>query len=213
MEHVVFYQSPQGAPAFRRLASLEDAVSFVEHLRNVEGVTEFSVFSLSPVTLSMRAYYHVEVAGGEPSPPAQAPVSEPVAEAASPFGHVPEAPTDEAPAAPAAAPPPLPDAPPFGAPLEPVSPTSGMSFNAMEEEATAPLANVPFAAAPLPPASPSIPETFVKDEPMDLPAPADAADAAAEPMPIDPSVVDPTTEEVVPAPPTGRRSMGFFARS
>ena len=37
MEHVVFFPAPDGTPAFRRLASLEDAARFVEHLRNVEG--------------------------------------------------------------------------------------------------------------------------------------------------------------------------------
>ena len=61
MEHVVFYQSTQGTPAFRRMASIEDAVSFAEHLRNVEGVTDFSVYTLSPVSLKLRAYYHVEI--------------------------------------------------------------------------------------------------------------------------------------------------------
>jgi hypothetical protein len=61
MEHVVFYQSTQGTPAFRRMASIEDAVSFAEHLRNVEGVTDFSVYALTPVSLKLRAYYHVEI--------------------------------------------------------------------------------------------------------------------------------------------------------
>jgi hypothetical protein len=91
-----------------------------------------------------------------------------------------------------------------------------MSFNALEEEAStpteelpAPTASMPFAAAPLPPAGGgSSIETFVKDDPADLPS-ADAND----PSPVDPTVVDPTTEEVVPSPPSGRRSMGFFARS
>jgi hypothetical protein len=55
----------------------------------------------------------------------------------------------------------------------------------------------------------AIAETFVKDHPADLPPAADST----EPPHIDPNVVDPTTEEVVPAPPSGRRSMGFFARS
>jgi hypothetical protein len=218
MEHVVFYQSAQGVPAFRRVASLEDAVSFAEHLRNIEGVTDFSVYSLSPVTLSMRAYYHVEVSGAEAAAPAQPAAPEAVSDAASPFGSSPGAPvTEPQPAVAADTPPPLPDSPPMGSPLA-ASPAPAMSFNAMEEEAAAPLeataapvANLPFAAAPLPPTGGMAPiaETFVKDDPADLPPPADVA----EPAPVDPTVVDPTTEEVVPAAPTGRRSMGFFARS
>ena len=81
MEHVVFHPGPDGSPSFRRVGSLEDAVRFVEHLRNAEGVSEVSVHALAPVPLAFRAYYKVEV------PVEQAPVdvpapSEPVFEAA-----------------------------------------------------------------------------------------------------------------------------------
>jgi hypothetical protein len=155
MEHVVFYQSAQGMPAFRRVASLDDAVSFAEHLRNVEGVTDFSVYALSPVTLSLRAYYHVEVAGapGAAQPTAASPTAEPE------------------PTAPA---------PPASEDLDPV---------AAAEEPYVP--GMPFAAAP--PVSPP------SGDPESV-----AATLEAE------SVTDPTVEEVVPS---GRRSMGFFARS
>lgn len=61
MEHVVFFPAPDGTPAFRRLASLEEAVRLVEHLRNVEGVSSVSVHALTEVPLSFRAYYRVEV--------------------------------------------------------------------------------------------------------------------------------------------------------
>jgi hypothetical protein len=68
MEHVVFFPGPDGAPSFRRLTSLDDAVRFVEHLRNVENVSEVSVHTLSPVPLSFRPYYRVEVPAGEAAP-------------------------------------------------------------------------------------------------------------------------------------------------
>src|SRR3954466_3630729 len=71
MEHVVFHPGPDGSPSFRRFGSLEDAVRFVEHLRNVEGVSEVSVHALAPVPLAFRAYYRVEV------PADQAPVDVP----------------------------------------------------------------------------------------------------------------------------------------
>jgi hypothetical protein len=61
MEHVVFYPSADGSPAFRRVASLDDAVRFVEHLRNIEDVSDFSVHALSEVPMHFRAYYRVEV--------------------------------------------------------------------------------------------------------------------------------------------------------
>jgi hypothetical protein len=61
MEHVVFYPAATGVPAFRRVSSLDEAVNFVEHLRNVENITDFSVQALTPVQLSFRAYYHAQV--------------------------------------------------------------------------------------------------------------------------------------------------------
>ena len=61
MEHVVFYPASDGAPAFRRLANLEEAVRLVEHLRNVEGVSSVSVHALTEVPLAFRTYYRVEV--------------------------------------------------------------------------------------------------------------------------------------------------------
>ena len=61
MEHVVFFPAPDGAPAFRRVASLDEAVRLVEHLRNVEGVSSVSVHALTEVPLAFRAYYRVEV--------------------------------------------------------------------------------------------------------------------------------------------------------
>src|SRR4051812_50141018 len=82
MEHVVFFPGPDGSPTFRRLSSLDDAVRLVEHLRNVENVSEVSVHSLAPVPLAFRPYYRVEVPAGE-APAEAAPVAElaPVAEA------------------------------------------------------------------------------------------------------------------------------------
>lgn len=67
-EHVVFYPSADGGPAFRRLPSLEEAVRFVEHLRNVEGVSEVSVYALAEVPLAFRPYYRVEVSAAAPAP-------------------------------------------------------------------------------------------------------------------------------------------------
>lgn len=71
MEHVVFFPAPDGAPAFRRVPSLDEAVRLVEHLRNIEGVSSVSVHSLSEVPLAFRAYYKVEVPteAHVPSPP------------------------------------------------------------------------------------------------------------------------------------------------
>jgi hypothetical protein len=82
MEHVVFFPGPDGAPAFHRFASLDEAVRFVEHMRNVEGVVDVSVHQLTLVPLAFRAYYKVEVPGEAaemPAVPELAPPLEPVA--------------------------------------------------------------------------------------------------------------------------------------
>jgi hypothetical protein len=88
MEHVVFYPGPDAAPAFRRFSSLDESVRFVEHLRNIEGVSDVSVHMLTAVPVAFRAYYKVEVPAGDmadvmsPEVPEQAsPPAEPVAEA------------------------------------------------------------------------------------------------------------------------------------
>lgn len=60
----MFFPAHDGSPAFRRVASLEDAVRLVEHLRNVEGVSEVSCHALTEVPLAFRAYYRVEVPVG-----------------------------------------------------------------------------------------------------------------------------------------------------
>ncbi len=82
VEHVVFFPSSDGTPAFRRLPSFEEAVRLVEHLRNAEGVEHVTVHSLTEVPLAFRAYYRVEVPAGHEAPAvvAEVPVQAPVAE-------------------------------------------------------------------------------------------------------------------------------------
>ena len=65
MEHIVFFPAHDGSPAFRRVANRDDAVRLVEHLRNVENVSEVSLHSLAEVPLTFKTWYHVEV---EPVP-------------------------------------------------------------------------------------------------------------------------------------------------
>jgi hypothetical protein len=65
VEHVVFFPAPDGTPAFRRLATIDDAARFVEHLRNVENVSEASVHTLTEVPLSFKAWYRVELPNSE----------------------------------------------------------------------------------------------------------------------------------------------------
>jgi hypothetical protein len=81
VEHVVFFPAPDGAPVFRRVVSLEEAVRLVEHLRNVDGIAEVAVHPLgAEVPLAFRAWYRVEVPAGAAAAPAAEPAVEPVAE-------------------------------------------------------------------------------------------------------------------------------------
>jgi hypothetical protein len=87
MPHMVIYRAPDGSPAYHQAEALEDAVRFVEHLRNQEQVGDARIFRMQEVAIEFRAYYRVEVApDGEPvvqpAQPAQsAEAGAPVAEA------------------------------------------------------------------------------------------------------------------------------------
>lgn len=183
MEHVVFFLSPEGAPAFRRLPSLEDAVHFVEHLRNAEGVTEFSVHSLAPVQLAMRAYYRVEAV----EPVADAVPAEAVAPAASAVPA--EAVAAEAPAV-------LLADEPTEAPRELVPDVAG-SFAVDYPTELLPEV-VPPPAAPL--------DESAAPQPLPLAPDPDPEPEPAVPMPAEP--VLPVAENGS----AGRRGLGFFSR-
>jgi hypothetical protein len=71
VEHVVFFPAHDGSPAFRRVPSLDEAVRLVEHLRNMEGVSEVSCHALTEVPLAFRAYYRVEVPAADAQVPEQ----------------------------------------------------------------------------------------------------------------------------------------------
>lgn len=87
VEHVVFFPTRDGGASFRRLPSFEEAVRLVEHLRNVEGVEQVSVHSLTEVPLNFRAYYRVEV---PQAPSQQTPTQHTLAPPAHPQEEAPE---------------------------------------------------------------------------------------------------------------------------
>ncbi|HTW21373.1 MAG TPA: hypothetical protein VME70_14315 [Mycobacteriales bacterium] len=240
MEHVVFYPAASGVPAFRRVSSLEEAVAFVEHMRNAENVTDFSVHELRPVQLSFRAYYHAEVpadavvatatvvaeavvdtapapvAAPEPESVVETPepafVAEPVAEAA-PLSVVPDVPADE--------------------PAEADDRSQQWIAEATVVEPAAPDAPPAEADEALAPAPQDVPS--LADDPVVAVVPAfadpvddEAAEAPTQRTPFaDAPPVTPAAESETPAEddavsasgdvipslaPTGRRSLGFFAR-
>ena len=76
MSHMVIYRSSDGKPGYQQVEQLEEAIRFVERLRNEEGVTEAKLYNLVEVPISFKTYYQVEVGNGSAAP-APAPAAEP----------------------------------------------------------------------------------------------------------------------------------------
>jgi hypothetical protein len=61
--HMVIFRRPEGKPGYHQAESVEDAVRFVEMLRNQEKVTDARIFRMEEVPIEFRTYYRVELAG------------------------------------------------------------------------------------------------------------------------------------------------------
>lgn len=141
MSHMVIYRTADGQPGYHQTDALDDAISFVERLRNSDGVDHARIFRMEEVTFDFKPYFKVEV-GGEAAAPAMAPAPAPAPEPA-PFS---------APA-PAAAP-------------APVDEHNWMDLPIVEEPAEAPVLD-PF-GAPAEPAPAEMASPF--GEPLVAPA-------------------------------------------
>src|SRR3954447_6299193 len=75
MPHMVIFRDAEGRPGYHHADGIDEAVRFVEHLRNEQHVSDARVFSMQEVPLEFKTYYRVEVT----SPVAESPVDEPVA--------------------------------------------------------------------------------------------------------------------------------------
>lgn len=98
MSFMVNFRSVEGKPGYHPTDSLEEAVRFVEHLRNQEQVTDARVWRLQEVPLEVKTYYKVVVPSGVPAPspappaePALAMTAAPVVEDGAPKGEEPGA--------------------------------------------------------------------------------------------------------------------------
>lgn len=60
---MVVFKTNEGKPGQHWADSLEDAVRFVEHLRNNEQVNDAKVFRMQEVPLEFKVLYKVEVSG------------------------------------------------------------------------------------------------------------------------------------------------------
>ena len=124
MSHMVIYRSAEGKPGYHQTEELDDAVSYVEALRNQEGVEHARIFRLEEVTFDFKPYFKVEIggAGAAPAAPSIAP-------------------------APVVAPPPIPE-PPTTVPPPPPAPPAGDGAPVAESSTLAP------PAPPAPPEAP-----------------------------------------------------------
>ena len=63
MPHMVIFRDAEGRPGYHHAEALDDAVRFVEHLRNEQQVSDTRVFSMQEVPLEFKTYWRVEVSG------------------------------------------------------------------------------------------------------------------------------------------------------
>lgn len=105
MPHMVIFRSVEGKPGYHQAETLDDAVRFVERLRNQEQIPEMRIFRMQEVPIEFKPYYRVEVMGGaEDAAPVAAAPPAPAVPPVAPVAPVEDkaAPAEEAvPAAPA----------------------------------------------------------------------------------------------------------------
>lgn len=87
MSHMVIYRGTDGKPGYHQTDDIHDAVTFVEQLRNDNGVEHARIFRLEEVNFEYRPYFRVELKAGDPAL-ASAPIT-PAVEASPPPAAVP----------------------------------------------------------------------------------------------------------------------------
>ena len=75
MAHMVIFRRSDGKPGYHQADGVDDAIRFVEMLRNQEKVTDARIFRMEEVPIEIRTYYKVEVVPEESEMPAAAPVT------------------------------------------------------------------------------------------------------------------------------------------
>ena len=84
MDHLVVFKTAEGKSGYHQVETVDEAVRFVEHLRNHEGVEDARVYQLTEVALEVKPYFKVKVAetpaapaAGGAATPTAAPAPEP----------------------------------------------------------------------------------------------------------------------------------------
>jgi hypothetical protein len=89
VSHMVIFRSTDGRPGYHQADELDEAVAYVERLRNEEGVEHARIFRLDEVTFEFRPYFRVAIAPPEPAAPPMPMAVAPVAPVAPAVEHEP----------------------------------------------------------------------------------------------------------------------------
>lgn len=89
MPHMVVFRSGEGKPGYHQVEGIDDAVRFVERLRNQEGIADCHVFRMEEVPLEFKTYVKVEVAAASVGDPAAKPAPAGKGRASAPAGPAP----------------------------------------------------------------------------------------------------------------------------
>ncbi len=71
-QHMVIFQNPEGDPGYNQFESIEEAVSFVEKIRNEQGIDSIRIFELEEVKFDLKPYFKVELLALKAGAPAAA---------------------------------------------------------------------------------------------------------------------------------------------
>jgi hypothetical protein len=61
VSHMVIFQTQEGSPGYHQTGELEDAVAFVENLRNEQSVEQVRIFRMEEVPFEFKGYFRVEL--------------------------------------------------------------------------------------------------------------------------------------------------------
>lgn len=65
MDHLVTFRTAEGRDGNHTASSLDEALRFVERLRNNEGASDVRLFRMQEIPIEFRPYYKVEVGEGK----------------------------------------------------------------------------------------------------------------------------------------------------
>ncbi len=102
MSHMVIFQTPDGNPGYNQFESLDEAVRFVEKLRNEQSVETARMFALEEVKFDFKPYFRVELepamVGPGPSSASSNDIGRPSPQASTPLPPPPSMPSAFTPA-------------------------------------------------------------------------------------------------------------------